>query len=268
MTIKQAFEYVLIELNKVKAPSLLLTDFVYYWNKATSGWVNQEYTTYNLAQQHSDNLSSLTRSRIYTNSDLVSVQSKYNNSIIHRGTYEVYLPQDYLHLLGCVIEFSSKELDRCGEPIDNIYHEARRLTEDLYAGIVRNYYFKPSVKNPYFYIHLIDPLNTPLINPETGDRNTSPSPDGYRMEIRIGKDVGKYKIENVFVDYLRVPKYVDLTQDQLDEIIDTSQKLEFSDYVCQEIVNRCVSLILEHQSNPRLQSNLAVSQTITPLQTS
>ena len=35
MTIIEAYEGVLIELNKVKAPSLSLSDFLYFFNKAT-----------------------------------------------------------------------------------------------------------------------------------------------------------------------------------------------------------------------------------------
>jgi hypothetical protein len=34
MTYREAFENVLIELNKVQAPSLLVDDFVYLFNKA------------------------------------------------------------------------------------------------------------------------------------------------------------------------------------------------------------------------------------------
>jgi hypothetical protein len=34
MTAIQAYEAVLIELNKVKAPSLSLNDFLYFFNKA------------------------------------------------------------------------------------------------------------------------------------------------------------------------------------------------------------------------------------------
>jgi hypothetical protein len=44
--------------------------------------------------------------------------------------------------------------------------------------------------------------------------------------------------------------------------IDTSQVLEFPDYVCFEIVNEFVKLLMENASDPRLQSNLAINQTI------
>lgn len=34
MTVRDVYEAVLVELNKVQAPSLLISDFVYYLNKA------------------------------------------------------------------------------------------------------------------------------------------------------------------------------------------------------------------------------------------
>ena len=38
--------------------------------------------------------------------------------------------------------------------------------------------------------------------------------------------------------------------------------MEFPDYVCQEIINELAKLLLENASDPRLQTNLAVNQTI------
>jgi hypothetical protein len=46
MTARQIFEYVLIELNKVKAPSLLLEDFNYFFNKGVYQFVNKVYNLY------------------------------------------------------------------------------------------------------------------------------------------------------------------------------------------------------------------------------
>ena len=43
---------------------------------------------------------------------------------------------------------------------------------------------------------------------------------------------------------------------------DTSQILEFQDYVCQEIVNELVTLLLENASDPRLQSQIPINQSI------
>ena len=38
--------------------------------------------------------------------------------------------------------------------------------------------------------------------------------------------------------------------------------MEFPDYVCQEIINELEKLLLENAGDPRLQTNLAVNQTI------
>jgi hypothetical protein len=42
------FEYVLIELNKVKAPSILVEDFNYFFNKGIYQFVNKVYNLYEL----------------------------------------------------------------------------------------------------------------------------------------------------------------------------------------------------------------------------
>jgi hypothetical protein len=42
---------------------------------------------------------------------------------------------------------------------------------------------------------------------------------------------------------------------------DTSDEMEFSDYVCYEIINEFVKLLLENASDPRLQTNYAINQT-------
>lgn len=83
-----------------------------------------------------------------------------------------------------------------------------------------------------------------------------------RLELRYGTNNTKYVLEKIFIDYIKSPKYVELTQDQIDEVDDTSQILEFPDYVCQEIINELVKLLMENASDPRLQSNIPVNQTI------
>ena len=82
------------------------------------------------------------------------------------------------------------------------------------------------------------------------------------MEIRYGKDNTKFELSKVYVDYLKVPQFIKLTQDQIDEVEDTSQLIEFPDYVCQEIINELIKLLLENSSDPRVQSQPIVSQSI------
>lgn len=83
-----------------------------------------------------------------------------------------------------------------------------------------------------------------------------------RMEIRYGKDNTIFELWNVYIDYLKVPQFIRLTIDQVEEVEDNSQTLEYPDYVCQEIVNELVKLIMENESNPRLQTSIPVNQSI------
>ena len=73
-----------------------------------------------------------------------------------------------------------------------------------------------------------------------------------------------FKLQNIHIDYLKSPQHLRLTQTQLDSTRDTSQMMEFPDYVCQEIINGLVKLVMENSSDPRLQTNIPVNQTIAP----
>lgn len=80
-----------------------------------------------------------------------------------------------------------------------------------------------------------------------------------RMEIRYGQDDSLFKLVGVYVDYLKTPQTICLTQEQMDYTEDTSQIMEFPDYVCQEIINELTMLLMENEGNPRTQSNMAVN---------
>ena len=83
-----------------------------------------------------------------------------------------------------------------------------------------------------------------------------------RMEIRYGQTNVQAVPTRVFVDYLKTPQQISLTEDQIDDIEDNSQMIEFPDYVIYEIINRLVKLVLENSGNPRVQTQYAVNQTI------
>jgi hypothetical protein len=59
MTIREFYEHVLTELNKVEAPSLLLEDFNYFANKAVQQYINEVYNRYDINQQSTDDLRAL-----------------------------------------------------------------------------------------------------------------------------------------------------------------------------------------------------------------
>lgn len=88
------------------------------------------------------------------------------------------------------------------------------------------------------------------------------NPSKVRMEIRYGSDNTVYELQKVIVDYIKTPQHFRLTQDQIDRTIDTSQIMEFPDYVCQEIINELVHLIMENASDPRLANHIPITNTI------
>ena len=83
-----------------------------------------------------------------------------------------------------------------------------------------------------------------------------------RMEIRYGHDDNVFKLEKVFIDYIKSPQTIRLTQEQVNLTEDTSQIMEFPDYVCQEIINELTMLVMENTADPRLQTNTTVTQSI------
>lgn len=83
-----------------------------------------------------------------------------------------------------------------------------------------------------------------------------------RIEIRYGTDDSIFELTDVYIDYLKAPQHIRLTQEQLDKTEDTSQLLEFPDYVCQEIINELVHIIMENIGDPKLQTHPVVNQSI------
>lgn len=105
-----------------------------------------------------------------------------------------------------------------------------------------------------------------LVQPDAQHRygNTSK----VRLEIRYGNDDSVYELVGVHVDYLKTPQYIRLTQEQIDKTEDTSQIMEYPDYICQEIINELVHIIMENASDMRTQTHIPLSQSIAnPAQT-
>lgn len=311
MTARQVYEGVLIELNKVEAPSLLLEDFNYLFNKAVYQYINTRYNIYDINQQTTDDVRVLKATAIlpvklaadaYTGDDITGNGVTASNAL-YGATYEVVLPSDYLHILNCVCNYKVKKQFKCYNPDSFVQFSARRLTSDLWSQIINNFYMRPMYKRPYFYIHNVNtnvdnPTNPYQASTNSGtDITSATTSDGtttvtgglpktikigsnavdaversgqirfgntsqVRMEIRYGKDTSLFELVNVYIDYLKTPQNIRLTQEQLDLTEDTSQMMEFPDYVCQEIINVLVKLVMENSSDPRLQTHIPVNTTI------
>lgn len=369
MTARQVWEGMLTELSKVNAPSMLLQDFNYFFNKAISQYINKRYNIYDINQQTSDDLrvlktTAILEANLATQSEPLKALADLGagKSKLFGATYEVILPSDYLHILNCVCIYKVNKKWKCYDAGDYVQFAAKRLTADSWSVIVNDYYNRPLPERPYFYIHNININNTLPTNPitdtnpngtdlsseyigspkeiqyylisdkvinstvvvkagtrvyvkdgivykedtyttkiegatmddlstKTVEGKTTKSnfprtiklgkPDSrtvstvdrdagtrygnasnVRMEIRYGHDDSVFKLEKVFIDYIKSPQTIRLTQEQVNLTEDTSQIMEFPDYVCDQIINELTMLVMENTADPRLQTNPIVTQSI------
>ena len=256
-----------------------LDEFNYYINKAVNQYINKVYNLYEINQQKSDDLRVLKASAVLTPSlqTIYPEQSAGVGNPLFKTTYEVDLPDDYLHILNCVVEYTVASRFKCYDAGTQVHFGAKRLTSDMFSQIINNYYMRPSYKNPYFYINNVTTVPTyPTESTSESDSVVYPTNENIerveenrygnrskvRMELRYGKDNSTFTLSRVYIDYLKTPQFIRLTQEQVDDTIDQSQILEFPDYVCQEITNELVRLLLENASDPRLQSHIPVNQSI------
>lgn len=284
MTSRQLWNKLLIEQNKVSAPTMLLEDFNHTANKAIYQVINKRYNIYDVNQQTTDDL------RVLKTTTILPVESAYGDApnwceedmlqALVGASHEINLPPDYFHLLNCICLFEVVKPKKgvCVKTGKYLTVPARRLTADMEPSIIDNAYFKPSYDNPYFYINYISPYEvTPtksepessgeiiVLGRDMNVRAGSPetTPDGARIEIKCGQS-DYFNLVGVRIDYIRKPKTFFLTQEQIDLTEDTSDLLEFPDYICYEILKELVTLVLENSSDPRLQTYNQVTQSIAP----
>lgn len=275
MTIRDIYEATLIELNKVKVNSILLEQFNYFYNKAVQQFCNKTYNLAEFNQQNSDNLRLLKDSVDFTPTKIENGKGIYN------GIFEQILNINYFHILNCVVEYENKIYFDCPDDKKLSYYPARRLTANIWGSINNNYYMKPKFNNPYFYLHDTDLKSASNILLESNDvikdlssltttfeseEDEIRNPNTIRIEIRCGKIPNNLELKRVYIDYLKHPDKLYLTQAQLDLVEDTSSTVYFQNYVCYEIINELVKLILENIADPRLQSNIPINQTIASAQ--
>ena len=293
MTAREMYEYALIECNKLEAPSLLLEDYNYFINKAVQQYINLIYNRYDMNQQSTDDLRVLKTSAVIPLSKggigeggigEGGIGEDFTQSALFGESFVGELPKDYLHMLNCIVEYKVAKPFKCYEPAEKVQFAARRLTSDMFSGILNNAYMRPMYKRPYYYVNNWNqqielPTNEVMDSqiPESAEGLTSNTstvdsikPTQGRnanvtkvlLEIRFGKDSALFTPERAYVDYLKGPQFIRLTQAQIDKTEDTSQVLEFPDYVCFEIVNIFTKLLMENSSDPRLQTNIPINQTI------
>lgn len=359
MTARGVYEAILIELSKINAPALKLHEFNYLCNKAINQFINEVYNIYDVTQQTTDDIrvlkstAYLTPTKVelkypmdaegekdelhFTNAVIPTVDADQTSNRKSKiklpgATYEIYMPQDYLHLLNCVCIYYVAQQNKCYDAGDYIEVPAKRLTADAWSSVINDIYNRPSPLNPYYYLHNRNQYNTlptnPIYKAKPAQSSTKPTieingtditsrgfdgtqdkvatfvnndtasqvpaasnfnrtitlndafgskeisvvekptavrvsnPTTVRCEIRYGMDDTVYQLVEVQVEYLKSPQFIRLTQEQLDRTTDISQIMEFPDYICQEIINKLVTLLMERAQDPRLANNIQINRTI------
>lgn len=221
MTAKEAFEGMLIELSKVKAPSLLLEEFNYLFNKVIRQFTERQYGNYDINQNTSDSLRVLKSTALltpvptkaYDDIQVIgdSYLSKINNDIsnLYGNIYEINLPDDYLHMLNCICIFKVKKNHKCYNAGSYVQFPASRLDSDKWSQIINDYYNRPLPTRPYFFIHNVNTSEGLLTNP-------------YNPETETGTDQLIFEsqqddITNDSVQFKR-EKTINLTKDKSGEI--------------------------------------------------
>lgn len=232
-----------------------------------------------------------------TNASSYLSQAHKSIQSLHGATYEVEMPLDYLHMLNCVCIYYVAKTKDCWDAGSYIEVPATRLTADSWSHIVTDIYNRPSPMRPYYYIHNVNTSNNLPTNSDTdfsgnytvtaynqnegsnfnrtfklGDEDKSVvekpiasrvgNASKVRCEIRYGKDDTLFQLAEVHIDYVKVPQHIRLTQEQIDLTEDTSQIMEFPDYVNQEIINELVHLVMERTSDPRIGTHAQIAQSI------
>ena len=129
---------------------------------------------------------------------------------------------------------------------------------------------RPSYKQPYFYVNNIttsntaptadsqDPIELNAVAEKAADTRYG-NVSKVRMEIRYGKDGDKYELTKIYVDYLKAPQYCNMEQEQLDLVEDTTQIIEFPDYICYQIIDGIKISVLENTSDARFITSAQLS---------
>ena len=199
MTARQVWEGMLTELSKVNAPSMLLQDFNYFFNKAINQYINKRYNIYDVNQQTSDDLrvlkaTSILEAKLATQSEPLKalVNLGAGKSKLFGATYEVTLPSDYLHILNCVCIYKVNKKWKCYDAGNYVQFAAKRLTAESWSVIVNDYYNRPLPERPYFYIHNININNTLPTNPitDTNPNGTDLSSEYYLISDKDGVAAG------------------------------------------------------------------------------
>jgi hypothetical protein len=165
---------------------------------------------------------------------------------------------DYLHLISCRITWKTRRPVQ--DLVSHLVFAAKRLSYDMLNAIQNNTYLKPAPNRPYF--QEFSNSSSRGIIPYSGATYKAYQ-NKPKMRIHVGSKNAAMELRTIDFDYLKMPEKITIyDEDIFSALVDTSQVLEFPDYMLNEMVKRCTIYLLEKSSDPRIQTQPAFNQEI------
>lgn len=220
-------------------------DYLHILNCICEYTLNEKYKCYN-----KEDRVLFAAKRLTADSWSIIINDYYNRPSPQRPYYYIHNINQWVDLPTNPISGTTLNTNTKGTDVNIDYNTQPGIDEQLTIGqdgqIPRT-------------INLKNITNKSVVERESGVRYGNST--AIRCEIRYGDDT-VFKLSNVYIDYIKSPQTIHLTQEQVNLTEDTSQVLEFPDYVCQEIINELVLIVQENMADPRLQTHTIVSQSI------
>jgi len=175
----------------------------------------------------------------------------------------VVLPSsDYLHMLSCRVVQKGNKPYPTDSTTTYLTFPAKRLTFDIYNFIENNVYLRPAPNRPYYQV-FDNYLNSGMIKTDNGTPLYKEYQNKPTVNVYLGRQRATLNPYMVKIDYLKLPEPIILDDvDIFTAGADTSQALEFPDYLKNEIVRRITDYLLEKTRDPRVQTHPAFNQEI------
>jgi len=234
MTHLQIFELTLAIIDKVKAPVLYIEVFNDLVNMAIQNVVNRAYKISDddrqpyILQDEADGIQVLEKPFSYFVGGLgvFGLQKDEND-----------LPDDYYHLRACIAVFKPVKGKSRYPDVYRIKSRCHRMTANIYASSVDDYYQKAKLKQVYAQVA------------------------NNKLRVYYGKPT-TMELERLDGFYVRKFAPIALEEDQatLDIVASSNIKSEFPDEICREIAQETAKLYLDITQNPRLRNQFALNQ--------
>ncbi len=217
------YEGVKIELDQYQSPSFDVQDFNFFLPKAVEHCVKKELDGFELTQKVTDKLAPLIKI-----SDPLLIFNADNTTDVR----EKELPADYRHVVSSLVRLRYKTATTAFTAGTKRSSFSRRLTGDLWAFVMEDYYLRPLVSDAdvRLYHRVI----------------------GNKLSILIDTPVypeTTVVIEDVKLEYISQPPVIKLNNN-LTIAVDTVFPVHFN----QEIVTTCARLFLENNESSRQQT--------------